>query len=232
MPTHQQAGRPPLNAGFDDNPELYDRLRDCWLNRRRDSFIATQLKDLTAGSRVLEIGCGTGWLLARRAGASPHVDWTGIEPQESYVSFARRNSPLPNLRFVTGLAERADQLVNPGFQVILSNDMLHHVESQAEVAGSLRRIAAPGCRWLLIEPNCRNPYTFLRQALKYGERNFWPAEFLEAAHQAGWKQTAQRYLFLVPPFLKEPSRAMIRLEHTFEGLPFVAGGVCLELTAT
>lgn len=222
--------RGPLNAAFDNDPEGYQQLRDCWLNRRREAFLASELNGLAAGSRVLEIGCGTGWLLAHRAKASPHVEWVGVDPLESYISFARRNSPLPNLRFLTGTAESVDQLTEPGFHVILSNDMLHHVESQAEVAKSLRRLAAPGCRWLAIEPNCLNFYTFLRQALKHGERNFWPSEFLGHAHEAGWKQVAQRYLFLIPPFVKEPTSLAISLERRFEKWAPIAGGICVALT--
>ena len=219
----------PLNAGFDADPENYHRLRDCWLNRRRQNFIATHIKTVASGTRVLELGCGTGWLLSRLASDHPHLQWTGIDPLAGYISFAERNTVLANLRFVVGTAETADQFLKPGFDVILSNDVLHHVSSQSDVIQSMFRLAAPGCRWLAIEPNCRNVYTFLRQATKHGERNFWPASFGDTARKSGWTKMSQSYLFLVPPFVKEPPDLLVRLEKRFERQSLIAGGVCLEL---
>ena len=96
--------------------------------------------------------------------------------------------------------------------MILSNDLLHHVPVQSQVLRSIGEVALPGARWLAIEPNWRNPYVLVGCAVKRGERNFWPASFLAQAEATGWSGEARTFLFLIPPFVKRPSRFLINLE--------------------
>src|SRR4051794_23200688 len=71
-----------LNAQWEGRPEAYEELRRCWLNERRLRFLTEQLQAaaLPAGSRVLELGCGTGWLVRQLAGRLPHLEFTGLDP--------------------------------------------------------------------------------------------------------------------------------------------------------
>lgn len=223
-----------LNAEWDDRPADYAQTRDCWLTRRRLSYVTDVVGALPAGARILEIGSGAGELLIALSAAHPGLAFVGLEPQASYVEFASdaaRREKARNVSFLQGSAEEADAVFGEQgtFDLIVSNDVLHHAASQERAAVAAARVARPGGRWLAIEPNWRNPYVLVRCAWKPGEKNFWPASFLRAARRAGWSGRRRSFLFLIPPFVKEPSPFLIRLEERFEARPLVAGGVALLL---
>jgi len=219
-----------LNAGFDSDPEGYDRIRRCWLNQRRTLFVIERLREygIGPGAAVLELGSGTGWLLRELAQAFPEVRFCGLEPLDAYVAYASERTPAPNVRFVCSRAENAAACLDEKFQVILSNDVLHHVESVTHVCGSAAGVAEPGCYWLAMEPNPLNPYVRCSQFLKRGERNFDLREFARAAAASGWHVGSREYLFLVPPFFREAPEWLQELERRLEGFPLLGGGVCLE----
>ena len=226
--------RPMYNAEWDDRPAEYAAIRDCWLTRRRISYVADSLQEARPGDRVLDVGSGVGELAIGLAAARPDLQFTGVEPQPSYVEFATRTAAergVENVGFRVGLAERLAETLGPHarFEWILSNDILHHVPDQSDVLRSVGQVARPGARWLAIEPNWRNPYVLVGCALKRGERNFWPAGFLGRADATGWSGQARDFLFLIPPFVKRPSRFLIDLERALEHNPLLAGGVTLTL---
>jgi len=206
-------------------------MRQSWLNRRREQFIADRLETyrLSPGASVLEIGSGTGLLLRGLSRRFPHLRFIGLEPIPAYVDFARRQEPSFDIEYLQGAAEDLERLWSRPVNAILSNDVLHHVRSLDAVTANMRKIAAPGCRWLSIEPNWKNPYTLIKQSLMTDERNFWPGEFRKKAIAAGWQCEDCKYLFLVPPFIATPPPALITAEQWLEGIPFLAGGVSIEL---
>ena len=219
------------NAKFDEDPEGYEVIRRCWLNSRRAMFIADWIRRLALppGARVLEIGSGTGLLLRNLAGQFPALDFTGLEPIAAYVDFASARCGSPNVSFVSGAAEMAKQTLSPPFHAILSNDVLHHVESVGETVGNASAVSARGCRWLAIEPNAINPYVFCGQSLKSGEKNFYPTEFLGICGENGWRLIRRGHIFAIPPFMKEPPDWLKTLERRIEGFAPIAGGIRLDL---
>ncbi len=224
-----------LNAEWDDRPADYAATRDCWLTRRRLRYMSEIVGTLPAGARVLELGSGAGEILIALAVGHPRLHFVGLDPQPSYVAFASEaagRQGAANVSFRRGTAEEADAALSgePGFELIVSNDVLHHVSSQQRAAVAAARVARPGARWLAIEPNWRNLYVLVRCAWKRGEKNFWPARFLRAARSAGWAGGRRSFLFLIPPFVKEPSPFFARLEERLESWPLAAGGVALLLT--
>jgi SAM-dependent methyltransferase len=223
-----------LNAEWDDRPEDYAAMRDCWLTRRRLRYMTEVVGALPEGARVLEIGSGAGEILIALALGHPRLQFVGLDPQSGYVAFASEaagRQGAANVSFRRGTAEEADAALSgePGFDLIVSNDVLHHVASQQGTAVAAARLARPGARWLAIEPNWRNLYVLVRCAWTHGEKNFWPAPFLRAARSAGWTGGRRSFLFLIPPFVKEPSPFFARLEERLESWSPVAGGVALLL---
>jgi 2-polyprenyl-3-methyl-5-hydroxy-6-metoxy-1,4-benzoquinol methylase len=219
-----------LNSRWDHQPEAYAQERDCWLNRRRALFIENYLQRFSRGARILEVGSGTGGLLVRLARARPDLEFLGVEPQESYVAYARKGAEgLSNLRFETGKAESFGGSETIRFNGVLSNDVLHHVSDLGAVVGRVSTHCAPDAWWLAIEPNFLNPYVLMGQSFKAGEKNFRPRAFARLASSQGWTLESRQYLFLIPPFVKEPSSTFMKLEAAFEGCPPIAGGVALSL---
>jgi SAM-dependent methyltransferase len=218
-----------LNSTFDADPQRYDALRACWLNERRFVFIKEWLAAQPEGD-VLEIGSGTGALLRRLSVEFPDRRFVGIDPLPNYVVYSRSQTCNENVEYVCGKAEDAASLLaGRRFAIFLSNDVLHHCEDLGAVASSTASLRADGARWLAIEPNWMNPYSFLRQSLRPGERVFWPASFGRAARNSGWNTRNRGHLFLIPPMVKTPHRILVRAESLLENVFVLAGGLWLEL---
>jgi SAM-dependent methyltransferase len=230
----EMSGEPrAFNAEYDASPELYDSLRDCWLNERRFLFLAKALEraGLPQDAAILELGSGTGWLLTRLAARFPRWRFTGLEPLPGYVEFARREHRAAGVEYTVGTAETAAEALGARkrYDAILSNDVLHHVVSESGTAESVARVAKENALWLAIEPNWKNPYVAFGSTAKPGERNFWPRRFMRASRSAGWTVEGTAHLFLIPPFIRRPPRLLIAIERIFERFPLTAGGVCLKL---
>ena len=100
--------------------------------------IPTLLDGLPAGSRVLDVGCGTGALVvaARERG----LDTVGVDPDPEMAALAGRATKeevavtgLPDLPF-------ADDHVD----VVIASFVLNHVDHPRAGARELARVAAPG----------------------------------------------------------------------------------------
>lgn len=222
------------NAAWDGRPAEYAAKRDCWLTRRRIRYVGDFLRVARPGDAVLELGSGVGDLLGALASDRPDLRFTGIEPQVSYVEYsedAARRAGVRNLVFRTAAAEDLRDAFSPAerFDWILSNDVLHHVADAARVLNAAAAVSRETTRWLAIEPNARNPYSFLSALARRGERNFWPGRFLRLARAAGWSRRQVGFLFLVPPFVREPPDVLAALERRLEAVPWLAGGIALTL---
>lgn len=225
------------NAVWDGRPAEYAAKRDCWLTHRRALYVADFLRGASKGDRVLELGSGVGDLLIALSGTLPDLHFTGIDPQQSYVDYAAEAAARAGARsvtFHTASAEDVDGALPDGtrFDWILSNDVLHHVSDFGRVFDAAAAVAHSGTRWLAIEPNVRNPYSFLSALVRRGERNFWPAPFLSRGRARGWACRDRDYLFLIPPFVRHAPRALVELERKLERIPVLAGGVALTLART
>lgn len=224
-----------LNSVWDQDPLAYSVFRQCWLNERRYNFLKGIIAELSTGDTVVEIGSGTGDLLFKLAKAYPLLKFIGIDPIPGYISFSNQRifsscnsgDPVTNLAFYEGSAENCQTIVTKPCRLILSNDMIHHVDNQAALAASMFAISDQNTEWIAIEPNFRNPYTFLKQASGAGERNFYPASFCKKAFQ--WECISRQYLFLIPPFIKKPPIFLKKIESRLEGISLIAGGIALKL---
>lgn len=96
--------------------------------------------------RVLDLGCGAGFIAIPLARAGHDV--TGIDLSESTLSVARsRSSPELPVRF-----ERADVCAVPepdaSFDAVLALDLLEHVEQPAALIREAARVLKPGGQFI------------------------------------------------------------------------------------
>jgi ubiquinone/menaquinone biosynthesis C-methylase UbiE len=92
-----------------------------------------------AGSRVLEIGCGTGDLLAALA----QEGGVGVDFSPAMLAEARRR--YPNLQFVEADAHDLSALEGT-FDIIVLSDLLDDVWDVQELLDELHRLCHPGTR--------------------------------------------------------------------------------------
>lgn len=78
-------------------------------------------------SRILDIGCGPGNLLAEEGMKIDQSKFVGIDPSQDYVDHA--TELFPAARFLTGTVRSVD-LTEETFDLIIIAGVLHHVDDQ------------------------------------------------------------------------------------------------------
>ncbi|MBE1583354.1 class I SAM-dependent methyltransferase [Nonomuraea angiospora] len=141
-------------GGTIDHPRAYDTFVSIgFLGGRRAAYtrVATAARP-RAGDRVLDVGCGTGYLsriVAPVVTPSGHV--TGVDPSPAMIDYATRHAPA-NCTYVEG--EGQDLPFPDGsFDLVISSLAVHHIPAEAR-PGALRqmfRVLRPGGRLLIAE---------------------------------------------------------------------------------
>jgi ubiquinone/menaquinone biosynthesis C-methylase UbiE len=102
--------------------------------------------------RVLDVGCGTGYLLRQIARQLPGaVDLAGIDAAPRMVEVARATLPAdPRLRFSTGFAERLPYPAG-SFDVVVSTTSFDHWADQRAGLAECARVLTPGGHLVLTD---------------------------------------------------------------------------------
>jgi SAM-dependent methyltransferase len=132
---------------FELNAQIEDH--HWWFCARRAILVDVirRLLPSGTGSRVLDIGCGTGGNLAALA---EHFDCTGIDPTEVAIEFARER--FPRIEFIRGFAPGDIMDLMPTFDLILMTDVLEHVEYDITMFSEIVSAAKPGAHFVLTVP--------------------------------------------------------------------------------
>lgn len=103
------------------------------------------------GERVLDIGCGTGFLLCEVAGRASQV--VGVDVTPAMLNEARRTLEARGLHNVC-LREASAEALPYGddrFDVVLCRLMLHHCGDPSRVLREAYRVCRPGGRFVLCD---------------------------------------------------------------------------------
>jgi SAM-dependent methyltransferase len=127
----------------------------------------------TSGGRLLEVGCGEGWLLAAAARAGYEV--SGLDFSEVGVAHFH---PELAARVTFGDAfENLDALIETGarFDVVAMEHVLEHVLDPEALVRRLPRLIAPGGVVAITVPNDFSPLQRLARERGLIDRDFWVA---------------------------------------------------------
>jgi ubiquinone/menaquinone biosynthesis C-methylase UbiE len=138
----------------------YDRFVGLCFGGRRSAVFnkLARLSGAEPGDRVLDVGCGTGYLTRRLArivapgGGARQGSAVGIDASAGMLAQARRSASAPNCDFALGVAERLE-FGDGEFDVVASTLMLHHLppELRGQALREMHRVLRPGGRLLIGE---------------------------------------------------------------------------------
>jgi ubiquinone/menaquinone biosynthesis C-methylase UbiE len=134
----------------------YNRLAEAYSRHRRlhPQVLEALIEQgrVHEGSRVLEVGCGTGNYIRAIADATGAI-CTGVDPSREMLRRARSSTGWPKDRrdaadrpevtFIEGRAEDLP-LSDRQFDLVYSVDVIHHVEDRDAAAREAARVLKPG----------------------------------------------------------------------------------------
>ncbi len=121
-----------------------------------DFGYALQLLDLHAGSSLVELGCGSGWMTRFAARHGVQAEGYDISPEMIAIARAEADREGVDVHFEAGDYEQLD--LGRRFDACLIYDALHHSERPELVVAAARRALKPGGRLLLAEPNWKHRF--------------------------------------------------------------------------
>ena len=134
-------------AAFGERARGYD---EGWRGRMHHQ-IADRMADLAlacvpAPKRILDVGCGTGYLLGRLAVRAPQAQvLAGIDAAPAMIEVARAGDDDGRLRFVAGTAERLPWPAATFDLVVSTTSFDHWADQRAGLAECARVLAPGGC---------------------------------------------------------------------------------------
>ena len=139
-------------AAFEERAPSYE---SGWLGRLHHD-IADKAIDLALASsprpqRVLDVGCGTGYLLRRLAARVPEaLELAGIDAAPTMIETARTMAGDGRIRFATAVAE---ELPYPQetFDLVVSTTSFDHWADQRAGLAECARVLVPGGRLVLVD---------------------------------------------------------------------------------
>ena len=137
-------------AAFDARAAGYE---GGWLGRLHqqiaDRTVELALTAVPAPRRVLDVGCGTGYLLRRLADRCPDAaELTGVDPAPAMIAAARAAAAGDRLRWLEGTAE-ALPCADGAFDLVVSTTSFDHWADQRAGLRECARVLAAG-GWLVL----------------------------------------------------------------------------------
>ncbi|HIY05582.1 MAG TPA: class I SAM-dependent methyltransferase [Candidatus Evtepia faecigallinarum] len=146
MKDYVQASR----AHFNRQAAQYDQNTSVYYSGPAKCSGEDAIRELLAHSyqTLLDVGCGTGWLLNRLARVHP-AEYHGLDVSENMLAVAEEKH-IPGAVFVQGVADRLPYADN-FFDVVTCIQSFHHYPDPDRAMGEALRVLKPGGLYLLSD---------------------------------------------------------------------------------
>ncbi|SEK84656.1 class I SAM-dependent methyltransferase [Rhodococcus maanshanensis] len=133
--------------------------------------------ELTGAERLLDVGCGDGFITLALAGRLPRGSVVGVDASAKMVDKAR-SRPVPDGATATFLVADARELpFEDEFDVVVSFNALHWVREQRRALAGIARAAHPSAR-VIIQMVCASERPSLESvAMRVCGEQAWAASF-------------------------------------------------------
>ena len=122
------------------DPDAYERYVGRWSRRLAPLFV--DFSRLVDGTRVLDVGCGTGALASAVLAAHPRCRVVGIDPSPGYVAYAKTHCNQ-NCEFETGDAQKL-RFPDASFDGSVSLLVFNFIPDAAKALAEVRRVTRQG----------------------------------------------------------------------------------------
>ncbi|MFB6120061.1 MAG: methyltransferase domain-containing protein [Halobacteriaceae archaeon] len=140
---------------------VYDRVNPfIWNEEMRDEAI--EMLDLTAGDRVLDVGCGTGFATDALLDRTENVHGLDQSEHQLEQAWAKLGKYDP-VSFVRGDAERLPY-DDDAFDVVWSSGSIEYWPNPVTALRELRRVTRPGGEVLVVGPDAPKNTLFRKVA--------------------------------------------------------------------
>jgi ubiquinone/menaquinone biosynthesis C-methylase UbiE len=149
---HQQPTTRGATIGLARTYELLSVV--VFAGRRRRIFgRLVSLSGARPGDRILDVGCGPGYLTRLSADAvAPGGTAVGLDASPNAITYAQRLTQQDNCSFQVGLAESLDA-PDGSFDVVVSSLAIHHLpeDLRPQALQEMFRVLRPGGRLLIAD---------------------------------------------------------------------------------
>jgi SAM-dependent methyltransferase len=221
-----------------------------WFRSRNRLIVSTIRRRFGEPRSILEVGCGTGYVLSALAQAFPGSKITGADPSSPGISVARRR--VPEATFL--VADAQELRFDEPFDMVGSFDVLEHIADDGTAIQAIARTVRRGGGLIVTVP--QHPWLWSSfDELSGHERRYTRSDLVAKLRRAGFRNIrATSFVTLLLPALvvarRRPSVDLADslqlptvVDRSFEGvmtferflhragIPFPAGGSLL-VTAT
>ncbi|MFT3910214.1 MAG: class I SAM-dependent methyltransferase [Ferruginibacter sp.] len=138
--------------------QIFEQSESNLIRLKRRAEWMINAMDVAAGKKILEVGCGTGYV-AYQIALQTSMQVIGSDLCEPFIKKAREDYKLPNLLFEVLDFNKAAESIHNKFDYIIGNGILHHLYYNLdEVFRVFSNILNPGGKIIFMEPNIYNPY--------------------------------------------------------------------------
>ncbi len=157
---------------FNALTRVYDPLIAATTRERATKGRLVELAAISAGERVLDVGCGTGTLALLAMRAAPGAELVGIDADPEMLAKARAKPGAAAIRFDQGMADELPY-EDASFHKVLSSLVFHHLPRpiKEEAAREIARVLRPGGEFHLADFGPpRDPLNWgLSRMVRYGD---------------------------------------------------------------